>query len=269
MTDAFHQTSVTGDHEGVVREVVAISGGDLSFGNRHADRVGESLTEGTSRHFHASRVTSFRVTRCGRVPLPEGLEVFDFQSVAGEEEQCVLQDRCMTTRQDESVTREPVRSRRIVPEYSAIEHVPEGGKGHCGSLVSTLGLERGIQCDPTNDGDSERVSLGTQSWESRHGARLVARDGPGESGTDDDLERKVVIKQDDVGSRTAAKHATVVESEESSRSLGDHRQCICEGNSAPLGQVAHGCVKTRRRTLKTRGRAFVQESVIANLVGND
>ena len=78
-------------------------------------------------------------------------------------------------------------------EHSAVEHVSERGEGHCGSLVSALGLERRIHCDPANDGHGERVGLGTQPWESRHGARLVARDGPGEPGADDDLERKVVI----------------------------------------------------------------------------
>ena len=175
----------------------------------------------------------------------------------------------MTARQDEAVTREPVRIRRIVPEHSAVEHVPERGKGHCGSLMSTLGLERSIHRYATNYGDGERVGLGTQSWERRHGARLVARDGPGEYGTDDDLDRKVVIQQNDVGSSATAKHPAVVESEESSGAFGDHRQRICEGNRAPLDQVAHGCVKTRHRASKTHGRAFVQDSIIANLVGDD
>ena len=135
--------------------------------------------------------------------------------------------------------------------------------------MSTLGLERSIHRYATNDGDGERVGLGTQSWESRHGARLVARDRPGESGTDDDLDRKVIIQQDDVGSSATAKHAAVVETEESSGAFGDHRQRISEGNSAPLDQVAHGCVKPRHRASKTHGRAFLQDSDIANLVGDD
>ena len=78
-------------------------------------------------------------------------------------------------------------------EHSAVEHVSERSKGHCGSLVSALGLERRIHCDPANNGHGKRIGLGTQSWESRHGARLVASYGPGVSGADDDLERKVVI----------------------------------------------------------------------------
>ena len=75
MGDTFHQAAVA--HEGVgvvvndvVTRLVELLGHGL-LGDRHADGIGDALTQRTGRGFNARRVTVLRVTRGARVQLAE------------------------------------------------------------------------------------------------------------------------------------------------------------------------------------------------------
>ena len=89
--DAFHQAAVSGKHVGaVIHDRMA---GPVEFtreqrlGERHADRIGQSLPERPRGRFDAGRDAHFGMPRRLAVQLPEAPEFVDRQVVAGEMQQ--------------------------------------------------------------------------------------------------------------------------------------------------------------------------------------
>ena len=86
MRDAFHQAAVADENVGPVVDDRVAGTVELRreqpLGERHADRVGESLAERPGRRFDAGRDADFRMARRHRVQLAEALELVDRQRVA-------------------------------------------------------------------------------------------------------------------------------------------------------------------------------------------
>ena len=161
VADAFHEAAITGDDERVVvDDVGAELATQVPLGECHSDGIGEALAERTGGHLHAGGVADLGVARSGRAPLAELFDVVEREPVAGEEQQRVLQDRRVAVGQDEPVAVRPVRVGRIVPHDPAVEHVGEGSEGHGRALVATLGGERCVHGEATD----ERNGLLVEFW---------------------------------------------------------------------------------------------------------
>jgi hypothetical protein len=110
--DAFHQAAVAGEHVGlVVDQPVAEARCQVALGNRHADGVGDALTQRTGGGFDAGGVAVFRVTCGARTDLAEVLQLLDGHVLVAEQvQQRVKQHGAVTGRQDEPVAVRPVRA---------------------------------------------------------------------------------------------------------------------------------------------------------------
>ena len=158
VADALHQATVTGDHERVVvLRLGAEPGAQVPLGDRHADGVGESLTERSRRDLDAGGVAGLGVAGCGRLPLAEVPQIVEFEAVAGQEQQRVLQDRRVAVGEDEPVTVGPGGIGRVVLHDPAVEHVAERGERHRGALVAAVGGERAVHRHPPDERDGELV----------------------------------------------------------------------------------------------------------------
>ena len=115
VADAFHQVAVRSYHVGfVVDDGVAEHCGEMSFGNRHAHGVGQSLTERTGGRFHAGRVAVFRMTGGVRAELAEFFDLIERHCfVAGEMKQRVDQHRPVAGGENKPVTIGPGRVGRV------------------------------------------------------------------------------------------------------------------------------------------------------------
>ncbi len=118
VADALHQAPVADEYPGAVIDngmVRSIEMGcQQSLGQRHTDRVGQSLTERAGGGFHAGRHADFRMTGCFAVQLTKALELLHRQRVAGEVQKRVQQHGTVAVRQYEAVAVGPVRIRRVV-----------------------------------------------------------------------------------------------------------------------------------------------------------
>ena len=154
VADAFHQAAVAGEHEReVVLHIGAEAGLEVALRQGHADGVGEPLAERAGGDLHAGGVADLGVARRGRTPLAEGLDVVQFQPVAGEEQHRVLEDGGVAVGQYETVAVRPVRVGRVVAHHPAVEHMGQRGECHRGALVAALGVERGVHGEAADEVD--------------------------------------------------------------------------------------------------------------------
>ena len=122
MRDSLHQAPVPDRHVGtVVDDVEARAvelGGEDAFGDRHADRVCQSLPQGTRGRLNARSHPELGVTRRLRMQLPEALELIYRQVVTGEMQERVQQHRAVAVGHDEAVAIGPLRMRRVVAKVA-------------------------------------------------------------------------------------------------------------------------------------------------------
>ncbi|MNV66264.1 hypothetical protein D3C71_1590090 [compost metagenome] len=109
LADAFHEAAVTGEHIGVVlHQVLAELVAQLTFGDCHADGVGDALAERTGGRLDAGGVAVFRVAGGAGAELAEILDLLDGDVfVARQIEQRIKQHRAMAGRQHEPVAVRP------------------------------------------------------------------------------------------------------------------------------------------------------------------
>src|ERR1700722_5956674 len=97
MRDAFHQATVADEDERVVIDDVETgtieSRRKNFFGERHADGVGEALTQWAGCSFDRRKLACFGVARCLRMQLPKSLQLIDGQIVSTQMEQRRKQHR--------------------------------------------------------------------------------------------------------------------------------------------------------------------------------
>ncbi len=173
VADAFHHAAVAGDDERVVLlGVLAEADAQVTFGDRHADRVGEPLPERPGGDLDADGVARLGVSRGLRAPLPELAQVVEFEAVAGEEEHRVLQDRRVAVRQDEPVAIGPGGVAGVVTHDAAEQDVGEGSERHRRALVPAVGGEWRIHRHATGERDDLGILFGGQ----RHAEDSTRRD---------------------------------------------------------------------------------------------
>ena len=158
---ALHQATVTGDHERVVVDGVGAEPvGEDPLGDRHADSVGEALTERSGGDLDARRVTGLGVAGGRRLPLTERLQVVELEAVTGEEQHRVLQDRRVPGGEDEAVPVGPGRVGGVERHDPAVQHVRERRQCHRRALVAAVGRQRSVHGEATDHGDGLLVEFG-------------------------------------------------------------------------------------------------------------
>ena len=118
MRDTFHQATVTQkDPRAVVHHRVPFTierRGQHFLGQRHADRIGDSLAQWAGRRFDRKVRIALRVTGGPKSKLAEVSQFVDRQRISAQVQQTVQQHGAMPVRQDESVTVNPARIGGIV-----------------------------------------------------------------------------------------------------------------------------------------------------------
>ncbi len=142
LADAFHQVAVGAEHEGgMVDQVGAEFGGQMPFGDRHADRGGEPLAERSGRRLDAGGVAVFRMAGCQRAELAEALDLLDRHPLIAEQmQQRVEQHRAVPGREHEAVTIGPSRIGRIEFQEPPEQHGGDIGRPHGQAGVPALRL---------------------------------------------------------------------------------------------------------------------------------
>ena len=145
MTDPFFEASVAGDDpRAVINQVRAIIAAQDPFGDRHADAVGDALTEGSGGHFDGGGDTSFGVTRRARMRLAKGSQIIGRHVVAELVGEGVLQNTGVPVTHDEAVAVAPPGIRRIVTHHASPQRDAEWCQGHGGSAVARVGGRRSV-----------------------------------------------------------------------------------------------------------------------------
>src|SRR5210317_2272207 len=127
MADPFHQAAITGDHPGVmINGVSAELLAQETFRNSHTDSICEALPEWASSHLNPRGVTCLRMARCRRAPLAKGAEIVCRERSPAQVQHCVLQNRCVSCRKDETITVDPTWVCRVVSHDTAVQHVRKG-----------------------------------------------------------------------------------------------------------------------------------------------
>jgi hypothetical protein len=85
-----------------------------------------------------------RVARGQRAPGPEGFDVVELETVAGEVELEVQGEAGVPGGQDEPVPADPARVRRVVAEVALEEQVRSGRQAHGRPGVTVAGLLHGV-----------------------------------------------------------------------------------------------------------------------------
>ena len=98
--------------------IAVIARGEVRFGDRHADGVGETLTERAGGDFDARRMFALRVAGRLAAPLPKKLDVVEGEVVTGDVQQAIKQSRAVAGGEDEAVAVGPRRVGRVVLEVA-------------------------------------------------------------------------------------------------------------------------------------------------------
>ena len=132
MADPFHHAAVAGNHPGaVIDQVVAKARVQHPLGERHADRIGQSLAERARRGLDAHAVPVLRMAGRAAAELAEALELLEREvRITREMQQRVEQHRAVTGRQDEPVAVRPFRVLGIELEVPGEQHRRDIGHAH-------------------------------------------------------------------------------------------------------------------------------------------
>ena len=155
-----HITIAAHDIRVVIHDVVTgavEAGGQMSFGHGHADGVGKSLTQGTGGGLHPGCVAVFRMAGGLAAPLPEILDLFETEVIAGQVQQAIEQHGGVTAGKHESVAISPVRIFWIVLHHPRPEHITGRGQPHGCARVTGVGLLHRIHGEGADGVDAKIV----------------------------------------------------------------------------------------------------------------
>ena len=143
VADAFHHAAVAKEAIGAVvddfKSVAVEFRGEHLFGKRHADGVGNALTERTGRGFHPRRNADFGVARRFAPELAEILDIFDGNVIARQMQHRVLQHGAVAVGKNEAVACRPLGISRIVAQMSREQRHGDVGHAHGHAGVAGLG----------------------------------------------------------------------------------------------------------------------------------
>ncbi len=152
LSHAFHEAAVAAEHiRAVIDNILAELIGERAFGDCHADRAGETLTERAGGQLNAFCMTIFRMTGGLRTPLPEVLQLIDGHIlVARQIERAVKQHRAVTVGEHETVAVRPVGSRCV--EFQMLREQNGCGVSHAErhSRMAGIGGIDGIDRESAN-----------------------------------------------------------------------------------------------------------------------
>ena len=118
----FHQVAVGDDRIGVVVDHLEAGAveplGQPAFGQRHPDTIGEACPQRAGRGLDTRRMPGLWVARGAALPLPETLQLFQGQVVAGQMQHRVEQHRTMACAEHKTVAVKPLRMRRVVAHHA-------------------------------------------------------------------------------------------------------------------------------------------------------
>ncbi|MNT07003.1 hypothetical protein D3C72_1416910 [compost metagenome] len=135
----------------MVHQVGAELAGELLFGDRHADGIGDALAERAGRRLDAGGVTIFRVAGGLGAHLAELLDVLDGHVlVACQIEQAVEEHRTVAGRQDEAVAVRPERVLRVEVQIPGEENGGDVGAAHRHAGVAGIGFFHRVHGEETD-----------------------------------------------------------------------------------------------------------------------
>ena len=162
--DPLHQIAVAADEIRVmVDDPVALAverRGEMRLGDRHPDRVADSLPERARRRLHAVGVAELGVSRRAASPLPELLQVLEGDVVSAQVQAAVQQHRRVAAREHEAVAIRPVRIGGIVLHVPGEERVGQRREGHRRSGMSRVRLLDRVHGEGADGVDAEQIEIG-------------------------------------------------------------------------------------------------------------
>jgi hypothetical protein len=163
--ETLHQIAITGDEPREVvddRVPVAIElCREVFLGDRHSDRVRDTLAKRSRGSFHARRMPHFGMARRLALPLAKLLDILERDVVAAQEKRRVEQHRCVSCREHNTIPSRPERISRVMPYVVVVERISERGERHRRAGMSRLGLLDRIHREGANRVDGEQLQIGT------------------------------------------------------------------------------------------------------------
>ncbi len=134
-------------------------GREVSLGQCHADRRGNTLSERARRHLGSGHDLDFGMAGSLGCPLPEILDFVEIEVVTHQVEHAVEQCRGMAAGQHETVAVRPLRVLRIVLEKLRIEHVGNRRETHGCARMPRVRLFDRVDGEGADGGDGELINI--------------------------------------------------------------------------------------------------------------
>jgi len=144
VADPFHQIAVARDDPDAIveeREAVAVvAAGGEALGDRHADRVAETLAERAGGGLDAVRQLVLGMARRFGAPLAEALQLFHRQAIAAQMKERVEERRGVAAGEDKAVAVRPVRVLRVVPHVPRPQEIGQRSLAERRARMAGIGL---------------------------------------------------------------------------------------------------------------------------------
>src|SRR5262249_37658419 len=109
---------------------LVVAGGQISFGDGHADPVAKTLTERSCGSLHSRSYAALGMAGCPALPLAEALNFLQWQIVACEMKHAVDQHGGMAGREDEAISIQPRGIARVMFQKARPQDVSRGRQSH-------------------------------------------------------------------------------------------------------------------------------------------
>ena len=142
VADPFHQIAVGRHHIGlVIDQSAAEARVHMPFGQRHADRIGNALTQRAGGGLDPRNMAVFRVAGAGAAQFAEMLDVFDGDAgIAGQPQERVKQHRAMAAGEHEAVPVRPMGIGGVEFQKAGKQHGGDIGHPHRHAGVAGFGV---------------------------------------------------------------------------------------------------------------------------------
>ncbi len=162
--DPLHEIAVATDEERVVVDDflsgLVERGGEVGFGDGHADGVARSLAERAGGRLDSGRVAMLGVPGRLASPLAKLLEILEGEVVPGQVEARVQQHRRVAAGENEPIAVGPRGIGRVEAHRAREQHVAERRQRHRRAGVSGVGLLHGVHGQRADGIDAEEVEGG-------------------------------------------------------------------------------------------------------------
>ena len=140
---ALHHAAVAHEHPAAMVDQVetfaVVALGQQLLGQGEAHGIGQALPQRAGGGLHARGFVALGVAGGAAVQLAEALELVQWQVVATQVQQRVVQHRAVAVGQHEAVAVDPVRVGRIVPQVVVPQHLGDVGHAHRHARMAGVG----------------------------------------------------------------------------------------------------------------------------------